>query len=51
MPSPLTDELTDEAKAELAAIFAALKTQYPPVQYYRASGHVHMLPMQRRRYW
>lgn len=27
MPNPLTDELTDEAKAELAATFADLKRQ------------------------
>lgn len=30
--NPLTDELTPDAKAELAAIFADLKRQYPPVR-------------------
>ena len=27
-PNPLTDELSDEAKQELAAIFAAMKQRY-----------------------
>lgn len=28
MPNPLTDELSDDAKAELAAVFADLKRHY-----------------------
>ncbi|HET9876406.1 MAG TPA: hypothetical protein VFQ37_11670 [Mycobacterium sp.] len=32
MPNPLVDELTPEVKAELAAIFAALRTEYPPIR-------------------
>jgi hypothetical protein len=28
MPNPLTDELSNEAKAELAAVFAGLKRHY-----------------------
>lgn len=28
MPNPLTDELTDEAKAYLAGVFAEMKTRY-----------------------
>jgi len=28
-PNPLTDELTDEAKAELAAVFAEMRAQDP----------------------
>lgn len=28
MPNPLTDELSDEAKAELAAMFADMRRQY-----------------------
>jgi hypothetical protein len=31
MPNPLTDKLSDEAKAELAAIFADLKIHYRPI--------------------
>lgn len=30
MPNPLTDELTDEAKAYLAGVFAEMKTRYQP---------------------
>jgi hypothetical protein len=30
MPNPLRDELTDEAKAELAAVFADLKRRFTP---------------------
>ncbi|WP_161951617.1 hypothetical protein [Mycobacterium ostraviense] len=29
-PNPLTDELSDDAKAELAAIFAEMKARYRP---------------------
>jgi hypothetical protein len=34
MPNPLTDELSDEAKAELAAIFAEMRRRFahPPVR-------------------
>lgn len=28
MPNPLTDELSDAAKAELAAVFAEMKRRY-----------------------
>jgi hypothetical protein len=31
MPNPLTDELTDDAKAELAAMFAELRVRYVPL--------------------
>ncbi|WP_181048862.1 hypothetical protein [Mycobacterium kansasii] len=30
MPDPLTDELTDEAKAYLAVVFAEMKARYQP---------------------
>lgn len=30
MPNPLTDELTPQAKAELAAMFAAMRDQFQP---------------------
>lgn len=30
--NPLTDELTDEAKQELAAIFADMRRQYQPLR-------------------
>jgi hypothetical protein len=30
-PNPLTDELSDEAKAELAEVFAEMRLRYPPV--------------------
>lgn len=29
-PNPLTDELSNDAKAELAAIFAEMKRRYQP---------------------
>jgi hypothetical protein len=29
-PNPLTDELSDDAKQELAAIFAEMKRRYQP---------------------
>jgi hypothetical protein len=28
MPNPLTDELTGEAKAELAAVFASMRSRF-----------------------
>jgi hypothetical protein len=31
MPNPLTDELSDDAKAELAAQFADLKQRFFPI--------------------
>jgi hypothetical protein len=31
MPNPLTDELTPEAKTELAAVFAELKRRIRPI--------------------
>ena len=31
MPNPLTDELTPEAKAELAAIFADMKRRFDAI--------------------
>jgi hypothetical protein len=31
MPNPLTDELSPEAKAELAAMFADLKQRFFPI--------------------
>lgn len=30
MPNPLTDELTDEAKAYLAGVFAEMRARYQP---------------------
>jgi hypothetical protein len=30
MPNPLTDELSDEAKAALALVFAEMKRRYQP---------------------
>lgn len=30
-PNPLTDELTPEAKAELAAVFKSMKANYLPL--------------------
>lgn len=43
MANPLTDELTTEAKTELAAVFADLKRQYPPMRPGRAGRHAVML--------
>lgn len=34
-PNPLTDELSDDAKAELAAIFANLERRYAPIDILR----------------
>ncbi len=45
MVNPLADELSTEAKAELAAIFAALKREYPPTREHRPQQ-----PRQRR-FW
>jgi hypothetical protein len=28
MPNPLTDELTDEAKSELSAVFASMRSRF-----------------------
>lgn len=43
MPNALTDELTPEAKTELAAMFADLKRRYPPMRAGRAGRHAVML--------
>ena len=51
MANPLTDELPDEAKAELAAIFAQLAVQYPPVTFHRIGVHTAILPIQRYKPW
>jgi hypothetical protein len=48
MPNPLTDELSDEAKAELAATFAALRARLGG---YDPQFHVRIRRMSRRRPW
>jgi hypothetical protein len=45
MPNPLTDELSPEAKAELAAMFAAMRAQFI------GSAPKDRVLMQRRRPW
>lgn len=49
MPNPLTDDLSPEAKLELAAIFADLRRQYPPVRIECIGGFTisHTLPQTR----
>jgi hypothetical protein len=51
MPNPLTDELSAEAKAELAAMFAALKVEYPPVQFERLGGYIRTVPLFMSKPW
>ena len=46
-PNPLTDELTDDAKAELAMLFAELKRHYPPIMH-TPIGYV---MRNRRQFW
>ena len=46
--NPITDELSDEAKAELAAQFAALKLKYPPVTFETFGGYTFTRTIQRR---
>ena len=48
MPNPLTDELTAEAKAELAAIFAAMKATD---RRRRREAALQIRPLQRRGFW
>jgi hypothetical protein len=50
MPNPLVDELSDDAKAELAFVFAALRQEYPPVRYDHLGGYVRM-PMYLPKPW
>jgi hypothetical protein len=49
--SPLTAELSDEAKAELAVEFAELKLRFPPIVFENLGGYTFMRPIQRRRPW
>ena len=46
--SPLTNELTDAAKAELAVLFADLKRHYPPVCYTPIGMTLRLLGRQRQ---
>lgn len=56
-PNPLTDELTSEAKAELAVEFAQLAQRYPPVKLENLGGWIIARPIrykpwqQNRRGW
>jgi hypothetical protein len=43
MPNPLTDELSNEAKAELAAVFAGLKRHYARPAWLSAGDRPHMI--------
>lgn len=45
MPNPLTDDLSVDARAELAAVFADLKRIYPPVRYDRLGGQIRTVPL------
>jgi hypothetical protein len=51
VPNPLRDELTPEAKAELAAIFAGLRREFQPmdVEFQRIVNRTWNSPQ--RRYW
>lgn len=51
MPNPLTDELTADARAELAAVFADLKRLYPPVRITCLGGHVMSVPLRLPKPW
>lgn len=51
MTSPLTAELSPEAKEELAAVFAALRKEYPPVRIQRLGDHIYSVPMFRQKPW
>ena len=50
-PNPLTDELSPEAKAELAAVFAALKEQFGPLRLRRSDRPHTLLQRSARRPW
>lgn len=45
--NPLTDELSDDAKAELAALFAELRLWYPPVCNTPIAMTMHLMRRQR----
>jgi hypothetical protein len=49
--SPLTAELTDEVKLELAAEFAELRRRYPPIRFERLGDHMFMRPLRQIRPW
>jgi len=48
--NPLTDELSDSAKAELAVLFAELKRHYPPVSFMPSGMALRLIGQQRQRY-
>ena len=48
--NPLTDELSPEAKAELAVMFAELKRWYPPVSFMPSGMALRLIGQQRRLY-
>lgn len=51
MPNPLRDELTNEAKAELAVEFAQLALRYPPVRFTKGWAIRYAPWQQNRRGW
>lgn len=51
MPNPLTDELSPEAKAELAALFNELRAHYPPVMHTPVGMVLNQIRRNRRQYW
>ena len=49
--SPLTDELTDAAKAELAVMFSELKRHYPPISFMPSGMALRLIRQQRRSFY
>ena len=49
--NPLTDELSADAKAELAVLFTELKRHYPPVCYTPVGMTLRLLQRQRQAFY
>jgi hypothetical protein len=45
--NPLTDELADAAKAELAVLFSELKRHYPPISFMPSGMALRLIRKQR----